>query len=436
MKRLIKKLLRDDAANVGVMFALGGMAVMACCGVAIDFVGINMAKTKANAAADAAVLTLGQSASEKFELGEKNWKKFAKAASREMFDRNLRDDYHVTSFDPNVERKNNNFEATINYTFEYKSAFMGLFGKPVTRISETVAAVTAPESYMDLHFLVDMSASMGVGATAGDQHQMISNVGCAFACHVDVDWDDPNYSAVRSRGLKLRIDVVRDAIKKLVADLRSKGYDKNAVRISIDGFSNALIPVIGPTTNLSEVDAAISKIDLNNYSVGSNITYSLNSLIAKYGAGGNGSSESNRKSYIILATDGVENSVFPKYTPPNIRGYKYDPNFVNSAFGFSDAAVRRLQSPVGVSCDAAKASNHILLVAHIKYLSPPESDPQRKAVFHGIDNTVTPAARKELSACASQPDMYKWASTSQEIEQAFQGVLSQITKAKTLRLTH
>ena len=183
---------------------------------------------------------------------------------------------------------------------------MQIFGRKEVELSNRVSANSAIANYIDVHLLIDASASMGIGATLEDQETLVQTTGgCALACH----HDETSWAKARQSRAKLRIDYVRDAVRQFIRNLEEQGKSKNRVRISIHLFQNDIRQIFATSSDLEEAYAAAEKIDLLSYpGVGSNSAYSLKQLSQKLQSGGDGSRKDNRKSYVVLLSDGIENS--------------------------------------------------------------------------------------------------------------------------------
>src|SRR4029077_11487561 len=108
--------------------------------------------------------------------------------------------------------------AVINYVAMVPTAFLGLVGKSTLTITGMSTAATALPTYIDFYLLLDNTPSMGVGATTADINTLVNNTPdqCAFACHDLSTYPNDYYSNAKSRGVQMRIDVLRLATQQLM----------------------------------------------------------------------------------------------------------------------------------------------------------------------------------------------------------------------------
>ena len=120
--------------------------------------------------------------------------------------------------------------ATINWSANSQTYFLGLFGIPTLPISGTSVATNTRQPNINFYMILDTSPSMGIAATTNDINTMVANTphqagGCAFACHEsaptpnDVAGNpngEDNYTLARSLGVTLRIDLVNFAVQSML----------------------------------------------------------------------------------------------------------------------------------------------------------------------------------------------------------------------------
>lgn len=390
---------------------------------------------------DAAALASAQKAVELVKVGDTRWKETAEALGHAVFSANFKQNAEIMSLDPKVSVSQSATTLTANTSvdFAYRTTFLSLLGmEKLSLVGAAKASSTAP-NYIDVHILVDLSSSMGIGATLSDQTKLINATSCAIACHVSFPWDYSNYNAARASGAKLRIDVVRDAVVAMLNEIMAGKYDADQVRVSIDGFSNELIPILAPTTSLTTAHASTSKIDLTKgYSVGTNISYALQQVVNKYPASGSGTTRDTRKSFVVLITDGVENSMYPtgSRTATVFTGAVFDPNFTSTTKGFDYNSFQRMQAMALMSCTNVKNKGHTVLVGQVEYLEPYASHPSLQWAFDTIETLVKPAATTQFKSCASDPAKLFNARDSSQIKPMFDQIIAEIIDPMQVRLTN
>jgi len=90
---------------------------------------------------------------------------------------------------------NSTYTATLSYTTSVPTFFAGILGMSSIPISGHAQATTTPLVYIRYYILLDISQSMGIGATAADMQNLYTRIanngqgtggetGCVFGCHV------------------------------------------------------------------------------------------------------------------------------------------------------------------------------------------------------------------------------------------------------------
>ena len=422
--------MADEKASVATIFAFSLLTLLAASGVAIDYAAAHDRKSKFDSAADSGVLAAVKAAKDAF-LDGKNWEEAAQNAGASTFTQNAAKAIgaKVTGVSVSVTRVGNEFRGSLTYGALYPTSLMKLFQKSEIAITNTITASFAIANYLDVHLMIDVSPSMGIGATLADQTLMQATNNCALACHQQAG----HLEAVRAAGARTRIDIVRDAVRTFIDDLKTRRSSSDQVRLSINLFSNQIMPLFAASTDLDAAYAAAANIDLATYpAFGTNMTHSLGQLNAAIPPGGAGFRDTNRKSYVVMLSDGIEDS---RYRQAEADPESADPNFTGTS-PFYVAYFERLQSMERQSCDAIKAANHTMMTAHVEYLVPPAWDAAAVPRFDFIKDHLIAKSIDEFAACASQPDHAFTASESADIEPMFGKILDAIMTPSDLRLTN
>lgn len=405
--------------------------MLAAGGVAIDYATAYNRRAKLDIAADSAVLAAVKAARDAFVEGRSDWQAVAQASGSRIFSQNAVRNVggSLDSVQITVQRSQNEFSGLLSYVANSPTSLMKLFRKDSIEISNAVSADFAIANYLDVHLLIDASPSMGIGATLADQTVMFNGNGCALACHQQAG----HLEAIRALGARTRIDIVRDATRRFIDDLRTQRATADQIRLSITLFSNDVMPLFASSTDLDAAYAAAAGIELQTYpAFGTNMTYSLERLRQTLPPGGSGFRASDRKSYVVLLSDGIEDS---RYRPAEALAESSDPNFVETS-PFYIAYFERLQSMERASCDAIKADNHDLLTAHVEYLVPPAWDAAATPRFDFIAQNLIAKSIAEFEGCASAPEFAFNATDSDEIAPMFDKILDAILSPSDLRLTN
>lgn len=427
--RMFERFLRDDTASIAITL----LALLAACGLAIDYSAAQDRRSKLDSSADTAVLAAVKAARDAFVDGRTDWEASAQQAGHAVFVQNSKNVLGGASELKNVTitvtRSGNEFRGVLDYTAAYPTRIMKMFRQSEIVVKNTMTAHFAVANYLDVHLLIDASPSMGIGATLADQTTMQNAMGCALACHQDPG----NWIAFQATGARTRIDIVRDAVRKFIDDLKSERLTADQVRISITLFSNDIQQIFASSTDLDAAYAAATSINLMDHpGFGSNSAYSLNRLNSAIPPGGQGYRADDRKSYVVLLSDGIEDS---RYQPDPAVPEAIDPNFVNTD-PYYLAYSERLQSMERASCEPVKANNHNMMTAHVEYLVPPAWTASAVPRFDFIRDNLVDKSIAEYEACASAPSMAYKASESADVAPMFEQILNEIMSPSALRLTN
>jgi Flp pilus assembly protein TadG len=314
----------DKRAYVAVLFGLAAVPLITAIGATIDYSRAVAAKSRLDMIADSAALEAIASGSlasrwNKPDRGEGEIKAFFESQARSIPDVVV-NPVKVTITQTDLQRT-----ATVEYSATVHNHF-GAFLKPTTVIQGKAGSTTSRPIYMDFYLLLDNSPSMGLGATLADIKTMEdatafapNDAKCAFACH-ETQPTTPGltrYQLAKSLGVKMRIDLVRDATQRLIARAAATQVVPNQFRIGIDTFSDARQQISALTTNFTAASTAASTIDIKaipyqNYN--SDRYTDFDGLIPYLGTlpqGGNGVSGSSPRTILFLVSDGMTDEPTP-----------------------------------------------------------------------------------------------------------------------------
>lgn len=186
------------------------------------------------------------------------------------------------------------------------------------------ASAERASHYQELHFAVDLSGSVGMGATEADRAALEQLTqpyvgamygarlpqGCAFGCHRREGWEPGTktvYEMARDAGIKLREDELIhqfNGLIDLLLDPADEAVQKGMRKVSVVAFSNWATQLIAPSDQASAVKAV-----LPNFPRGerfeTNYQAAFDEFTRLLGTQGSGS-ETNPKKMLILITDGIE----------------------------------------------------------------------------------------------------------------------------------
>lgn len=417
---------REDGA-VAIIFGLVAFALALTIGLAIDYSRMATEKTKIDAAADAASLAGLKMATQspvKTGAGALNISATKAAAEKEaqrVFDTStftIRASSKISpKFTLSYDTTTTLWTSTVTYTAKVPASFIKLVGKSDLNIDGKAVASAAVGSvvYVDVQMLLDISSSMGIGATTGDITTMIALNGCAFGCHVGTS-KATYYDLPRANGVKMRIDVLRESTQNLIAAAKTAAGGLGNIRFAIDTFNDKVTSLVAMTSNLDSASSSVSSIDLPTYDDATDLKGALLGANSKMSTSGDGMTAANPKKFLFLVTDGVEDQIY--MTTANTFD-TLDPAGAWKNTGAMNPNV----------CTAIKAKGITLAVIYTRYVK-----------FDGWQYTdlILPfetAIPKNLEKCAST-GFYLEATSASEIDAAMQAMFEKSIAATRSRLTN
>lgn len=418
MRRNCLKFARDESGATFLLFALALMPVMLMLGAAVDYSRSTVARSALNSAADAAALTAVRQAAQAYAAGQSSWQTIGVQAGQSMFTANAATVTGVSVSTPsiNISQSGAALTATLTYTGQVPTHFMSLAHVNSVTVGATVSAsytlpyYTALPTYTDIHIVIDVSQSMGIGATAADQQTMYNAIGCTLACHyTDIYGDVDNLAAARKSGATLRIDAVKSAIVSALTQASTAAPNSTQVRVAVYTMSNSLTTVHSLSTGISAAINAINGIDLSNTvnQGGTNISYSLQQLNSLLATPGNGKSAGSPQGVVMLITDGVQDSTIELYNNGKSSPFYViqDPHFVVYAPDetFTQFAGNPIEQGLDYSkCAPIKTKGYTMITLDVQYVVPTVGlsvDDQARYGF--ISNSLLPYMSANMTSCAT-----------------------------------
>lgn len=422
-----------QSGAVAIIFGLALLPLVLMAAGAIEFSEASRNKSGLAQAADSALLAALRVAHEQLRDGKPNWKVSAEKHAANVFAQNVRKTglENVPSA-ATITLTNGSLTGEITYGAKSPTRLLKLAGLTSIPLSGSASATIGAAQFTDIHFVVDISASMGIGATTADQQKMQASVGCAVACHhaEDGNLSSDNLAAVRATGATLRLDVVRKAIMEALTKLPNNG----STRVAIHTFSNSLKTVFPLSSNITSAITAARALEISgeNRQGGTNFHYSLNQLNTLLTTAGNGLTAGQPRGYVMLATDAVEDSNSLHYAngaaPPFAREW-IEANFVVGKVSYLAWGLHYVQAPDPANCAPIKAKGYTMMTLETKYLIP---EGVENPTFDAVRGDMGPAMSKSLTECASSPGYYFHAESPTEIEQA---IAAMVGATVSLRLT-
>lgn len=447
-----------------MIFGLTIIPLLGIVGLAIDFGRLMVKRNIAQMAADASVLQAAGVTRDRLKDFEVTAVLSALAiaegeeAGRQMFNAYMSKN-RITGVTPDVKVTVSelSISATANYAVSNQNTLGSLFGVNTFTAQGDAKSGSSLPYYVDLHVAVDASPSMGIAATTADMIKLfnaevplkaypnnskpsgtVGKVSCVFGCHTDAHWVYPRPIKTMSQtasdvGVKLRINVLRDAVAAMIDKAKNTPDGSTHYRIALSKLgldpSGETTLIQGMTNQFDVLKQKAQTIDMAQGNTGyvSYISESITDLANKHTAAGNGTTRTAAKKFAFIITDGAVGRNGP---PPS--GYKgtcgkhhSPPN--NGYFCSVDTS----------GCAALKAKGVTVGVIYTTYF-PIMKDPANPSGPYNEDyivslqgNGITPKMKPALEACAS-PGWFYEASDDQSISVALNKMFDQASSAPSL----
>ncbi|MBB3966603.1 Flp pilus assembly protein TadG [Rhizobium metallidurans] len=442
--RMFDRLLADRSGNFGLITAILMVPLIGAAGLSIDFSQALTMRTQLQGAADAAavgaVAQMSPAMKKAQTMTGDGTIAIGKTDAQELFRSQLSGEATSFPIDVSVDVVKTGSVLTSSVTFQTRvpTSFMQILGQTSMPISGTATARYETPSYMGFYMLLDNTPSMGVGATQTDIDKMKKvtangnatggDKSCAFACHIvstsGVEDKSSYYNVARNNGVTIRIDVVAQAVKALMAKATDTQTMNNQFRVAAYTFGKTaqdakLFKVAEINNDLGKVATATNAIQLmsipyQNYN--NDQQTSFDDALAGIkdeikGTIGKGTSDADRQKIVFFVADGV--------------GDSYKPSGCTSPRGASGG---RCIEPIDVkSCATLKDKGIKIAVLYTRYLPLPENG------FY--NDWVKPFEGKissKMQECAS-PGLYFAVSPTEGIAEAMQALFMKIVS--TPRIT-
>ncbi|MDX1716686.1 MAG: VWA domain-containing protein [Anderseniella sp.] len=435
---LMKNFRTSEGGAIALVVALAAIPLFGVAGFAVDFAVQTTRQADFQAAADAAVLAGVKATTEQLTSGTGNGtaKRAGKKAAAEYFNVQA-GRFPGTSgkFEIDIDIEGTEVKGKGIYSGQmttFTSQLLGINKLNITAVSEVASGVAAA---VDFHLVVDVSASMGIGASASDIQTMANTIGCAFACHAPAGMTGfgDTVTQAHNAGARLRIDVVRDELRELVNKLDLARNLGN--RVAIHTFSNTMQTQIEPTGDAAQVNAALQNVRLASdwFQGGTDYAEALQALATKLES--DASRDRNRDRIVIILTDGVASNV--RYDQPATDFWGTDPNFTvfNPVFNGDGTTPMSMQGFDERHCSALKNRGlSTVYVINTEYVIPTvgTDDDTR---FSEIEANLKGNINRQLQRCASKDEYAFQAGDARELDDAIKEII-RLLELNTLRLTN
>ncbi len=409
----IERLSQDDRGSLPLIVAVMMVPLMGIVGGAVDFGHAVSERTRLNTALDAAALVAARAAQDADAAGKSDTdvRTIAERAGADYFNamRNL-----PTDAAGRVEVKIVDRVATVSasYTASMPTTMLGVLGFKTLPISSYASSTVNLSPLVDIHLLIDVSASMAIGATDTDIAKLKARFnGCAFACPDGAKVTDTytvgkktytttyadSFDWAQKNNVVLRINEINKGITDFVNDLLKQPTASKRLRISVHSFSNDLAQIVPLTSTLGNALTSLPQSPSASSTTegGTHFSDIMPSFANIVGTPGDGTTKPRK--LVIIATDGVQD--------PNRlwshNGYEWMRPQVRP---FAPADCRKLDRNVSVGVLYAPYINLSPDWGYLATLGQPSQIGGKGTRF----DDIVP----QLQACASAPSMFVNAATT------------------------
>ncbi|HHZ07374.1 MAG TPA: hypothetical protein GX405_01180 [Rhizobiales bacterium] len=424
----IRDFLRDRRGNYAMMTAVLAVPMLMAMGYSVDFVRVLDAKQRLEHAADSAVLGSLAMGSKAIAYADTMTGPgpipVGVAEAEDFFTANARLDPSISlgTVIADVTNSGTKIVSKIKYTAQIQTIFGGLLSKKAWTVNGSASASVDIDNPIDFYLLLDNSPSMGLAATAKAIDQMIALTPdrCAFACHA-LNNADNYYNLAKANGIPLRIDMVREATKKVLETAKSIRAYNSQYRVAIYTFGAAatnlgLTTISGLTSDLVKAGKAAEAVDLmtipyQNYDNDQQTDFdkTIGQLRTSIPKPENGPNGKPRQQIVFFVSDGVNDSYKPSGCMKKIQGSG------------------RCQQPLDIKeCDELKKKDIKIAVLYTTYLPVTNNSWYNTWIKPFRDEIPT-----QMQACAS-PGLYFEVSPSQGIPEAMDALFRKAVRVLRL----
>lgn len=286
--RNTKALLADCRAGIAILFAFALLPLLLLVGGTTDYVLAMRDQGTLQQSVDAAVLAAAR------QLGRSDQQITDTATDYVNAGKFI--DLNLSRLDVNIEPDGTAVE--LFASANVGSNFLQLVGIDQLPVAASARAEVA-KNYVDVHFVVDRSLSMGLPSEPGmvapvvEDWQYGSPAYCFFTCHDDG-------SASRDQGIEIKIDSVQDAVFDVIDALYA--VNRNNVDYHLHMFNDSFETVVERKSNPDAIRAQFGDpIALNH---ASNLNLALTEINNIISSVGRGKRTDDRLQVIVFVSDG------------------------------------------------------------------------------------------------------------------------------------
>ncbi|KMO44712.1 phosphomannomutase [Methylobacterium tarhaniae] len=458
--------------NIGVLFGLSLIPIVGFVGLGIDYGRAVADRARLDRAADAAAMAAIVTAKAYIAAhsGNADVKNAAEAAGRAQaintFNVNAGNlpMATVTLQTPTVTVSGQTIDSSVTYTATIQNSISKMFRVSTSTVGNTAKASVDLPKYLDFYLMIDVSGSMGLPSTATgmtdlakDNTDMFEDYqqGCQFACHFpgNKGWD------LAAGKIQLRSDAVNNAVCSL---LKRAGFPSvpNQYRIGLYPFINRLATLASLTSDVNALDTAaqcssswplaftslldtgVTQLNAPNdptTGTGSGGTHfetafpQMKRIVGRNGFG-DGSNATNRKPFVFLVTDGMQNGQhFFTETSSGKKAYSGSPSkFPGYGDSWWSEGGSKPSQIDPKNCDALKAAGATISILYIPYNQISFKNNSGGIAWENNQvNSFSPTLAKPLQDCAS-PGYFTTADGPDKINAALNAMFDQALRVARL----
>ncbi len=410
-------LIQNRDGSVGIIFAFTLIMVLGLSGLAIDQSVGYSTRMELQTATDAAVLTTTKSLAD----GE-NWDT-AKSKGEHIFNANM---MKVSGAKITLENDGSpgNYQVEAKAEAPWRRSITFLFDSEDRKILINAGSIRQRKP-VEVIFLADVSWSMGIGASSSDVSIMMKTIGCAFACHYDKT-DNRAHSA----GARLRIDVIKDAYREAVDEIKDKKSAGDRISVGLITFSNTALDIVEPTSDLSQAVSKASLIKFPEATATGQGGTNLHSAAAAAAAliAQRKLKNTEPTTYVVVwLTDAVEDTKMVKTGRIEAHDYSIP---ITTPNGTVDATATLMTLATDL-CDGIKATGAVVMVLSTEYVT----DGYGSVGAGIVKYKLKPYMPERLKLCASSSEFVKVANDPASILDAAID-LTRLAISKDLRVVN
>jgi len=316
---------RDTSGNVAIITALLMPVLMGAGGFAMDYAHVAYVKQKLDKAAQAAVIAAVSQSAATAGGGYSNIS-WLKSYGSDVFSGNIAN-LSAGTVSPTLtvtSTGTNSVTATMTYTATVPALFSNIVGIPTFTVSGSSSAKASGITYINYYIVVDISQSMGIGATTTDMTNLYNRTaayngqGCVFGCHIQEGSEtyiNEDLAHNISPSITLRIDSAVSAIQSIISAAQSAAGINANIKIGLytmsdDPVTGKLLNTISaPSSNYTQLTSLAATIDLGNNTTNgiadSDFSDQLTQFNSQLPSNGSGASATSPLNYVFIITDGM-----------------------------------------------------------------------------------------------------------------------------------